>query len=659
MRSLCKRLWLNSLRAVRNQPAKASRPPALVVEELESRLVPSANYYVSPSGNDAHDGLSPQTAWRTTGRVGAQQYGPGDTINFQGGATYDGGLFFYTPDGGTAGNPVTVTSYNGRATINTPAGTGNGLWLWDVSGFHITNLNFTGGSDGVNVFDGIKITSLAGVMSDIYIDNVDISGFNQGIEAYADPNRAIVNLQITYVTVHDDSGIGNPIYGTAGIVAYGSDPSQRSIWGLYIGHVAVYNNTNQFGIFVQNLEGGVVERSEVHDIGGPLNRNVIGIAAWDSDAVTFQYNEAYDIIDPSVIDGDGLFFGDGVTNSVMQYNYAHDNTSFGLELVSDLPGGAANVGNTVRYNIAENNGSAGVVVAGRVWDAEVYNNTFYAGVRSSTGPALDVFIYNWSGASVHFRNNILQGTSDSLNVWTNLNSGVTGRDLLFQNNVYYLEGGGFTVGYVDHWFSSLSEWQNATDEEMLDDGTSVGYAGDPQLVAPGQGGTIGDPDQLATLTAYYLQPTSLLDYTGLDLLALFGIDPGGQDFYGNPLGQAPGVSVGAYQALGFDVPKLKAGSAELALALPSPLEAQPLSPAQAVVPLDGQIGLQAQVIDWGDSQQPSPPAGDGGSSTALGQRGFPGPRAVKVRGLEPSGGVFSVPGTTTLSDMSPSSALVE
>lgn len=549
MRSLCKRLWLNSLRAVRHQPVKASRPLRFVVEELESRLVPSGNYFISPSGNDTRDGLSPQTAWRTINRVNQQQYGPGDTINFEGGSMYNGNLAFGDPTGGTADNPVTLTSYNGRATIY--GGLSYGVALGNVSGFRITDLAIAGTTNGRDANDGISIACWGGVSSHIYIDNVEVYGFAQGIEVYAATNASIQDLEITYTTIHDLSGPGNPILGTAGIVVYGDTSSQRSIAGLYIGHVQVYNNENQFGIFVANLEGGVVERSEVHDIGGPRTRNGIGIVSWDSDAVTFQYNEVYDIIDPTGIDGDGLFFGDGVTNSVMQYNYAHDNTSFGLELVSDLPGGAANVGNTVRYNISENN-HAGIVVAGAVWYAEVYNNTVYC----QAGGAVALNVYSWTGTGLAVWNNILETTSypGNCSFWTNMRVAQTiSQGLVLQGNAYYQTGGTFRVYYSDAAFSDLSQWQNATGEELLSDGTPVGYVGDPGLVAAGQGGTIGDPDLLFTLSAYNLQVTSPVGYTGLDLAGLFGVDPGAQDFYGTPLNLGLGFSVGAYQVPGLDV----------------------------------------------------------------------------------------------------------
>ena len=66
-------------------------------------------------------------------------------------------------------------------------------------------------------------------------------------------------------------------------------------------------------------------------------------------------------------------------------------------------------------------------------------------------------------------------------------------------------------------------------------GVSVGHNVDPQLNSAGHGGTIGNADLLSTLTAYKLRSTSSLRSEGLNLITLFGIQPGTHDFYGNPL----------------------------------------------------------------------------------------------------------------------------
>ena len=48
--------------------------------------------YLSPRGDDAADGLTPATAWRTTGRLNAEKLAPGSFVLFERGGVYRGGV---------------------------------------------------------------------------------------------------------------------------------------------------------------------------------------------------------------------------------------------------------------------------------------------------------------------------------------------------------------------------------------------------------------------------------------------------------------------------------------------------------------------------------------------------------------------------------------
>src|SRR5687768_4335447 len=71
----------------------------------------AATYYVSSSGSDNNVGTSPASAWRSIARVNTATVLAGDRIFFKGGAVYSGSLLFDETRGGTAANPVTVSSY--------------------------------------------------------------------------------------------------------------------------------------------------------------------------------------------------------------------------------------------------------------------------------------------------------------------------------------------------------------------------------------------------------------------------------------------------------------------------------------------------------------------------------------------------------------------
>src|SRR5574337_613696 len=71
----------------------------------------ATNYYVAPTGNDANNGTSEATAWKTIDRVNqsAFTFQPGDKILFQRGGTYRGEVILGVS--GTPSQPVTIGAY--------------------------------------------------------------------------------------------------------------------------------------------------------------------------------------------------------------------------------------------------------------------------------------------------------------------------------------------------------------------------------------------------------------------------------------------------------------------------------------------------------------------------------------------------------------------
>nr|MBA3819566.1 hypothetical protein [Deltaproteobacteria bacterium] len=66
-------------------------------------------YYVAPTGNDAADGRSPATAWRTTAKANAAPLAAGDRLLFERGGGFGGGLV--VAKSGTSTAPITVGAY--------------------------------------------------------------------------------------------------------------------------------------------------------------------------------------------------------------------------------------------------------------------------------------------------------------------------------------------------------------------------------------------------------------------------------------------------------------------------------------------------------------------------------------------------------------------
>jgi hypothetical protein len=66
-------------------------------------------YYVSPTGSDSGDGLSPQTAWNTVSKVNATAFAPGSQILFQSGGEWHESLA--ASSSGTAAAPIVYGAY--------------------------------------------------------------------------------------------------------------------------------------------------------------------------------------------------------------------------------------------------------------------------------------------------------------------------------------------------------------------------------------------------------------------------------------------------------------------------------------------------------------------------------------------------------------------
>ena len=505
--------------------------------------------------------------------LNTRDFNPGDSIFLKGGMTFNGNLFFDADDTGTDAmgdliKPITLTSFGtGRATIN--AGNSFGVFAQNNGGFSISNLNFTG--SGVAA-DGTTTNTQSGLFffndapgnlkqNHIRLDELDVSGFGDrgvliggfnGSSGYND-------VQITNVVAHDNRQSGIETFGFADNTGFVND----ALTNVVVRDSQAFNNVGNpnrggntgNGIVLGGVDGALVERNLAFNNGqnnitadGP-----IGIWTYNSNNVTIQQNESY-ANKTAGGDGGGFDLDQNVTNSVLQYNYSHDNDGAGY-LIFSGQGTSGTVGNVVRYNISENDGrdtgstaASGITIGNKVSDLEVYGNTIFISERGSgTGSggiaAIEFLTFGSDPDDILLANNIFI-TEDGTRLVIKP-SNATG-DITFAGNDYFSSGDTFRIVWNGTTYNSLAAWRNATGQETLG-GTATGFQVDPMLMDPGNGGTIGDPDALATLTAYMLENDSPLIDGGLDLFTLFGIDPGDRDFFGTPIPQGDALDVGAHE----------------------------------------------------------------------------------------------------------------
>jgi len=113
---------------------------------------------------------------------------------------------------------------------------------------------------------------------------------------------------------------------------------------------------------------------------------------WDVNRATIQYNESHHNQTSSTADGGGFDLDGGVTNSIVQYNYSHDNAGPGYG-VFQFSGARPFHDNTVRYNVSANDARKNNYGAIAFWNGgsgikavDVYNNTVYLSPSGTTIP---------------------------------------------------------------------------------------------------------------------------------------------------------------------------------------------------------------------------------------------------------------------------------
>jgi hypothetical protein len=505
----------------------------------------ATDYYVSLNGNDDNAGTAGTAAWRTLARVNTATLRSGDRVLLHGGSTFAGNLVFDTTDGGTDIAPLTLMSYGtGRATIS--ASSGKGVSVYNRAAIRIANVRIV----GANAADTSGIVlytdkSAASPHTYVRIEDTDVSGFGEdGIQIGAWSGApGFRSVQIVRTSVHDN--------GRTGILTFAD---RRNVHrDVYVGYSKAFNNrgiagqaTNTgSGIVFGGVDGGTIERSVAHGNGAlsTASEGPVGIWVYDSARIVIQHNESYANRTGGKADGGGFDLDQNVTDSILQFNYSHDNDGAGY-LIAHRYADNSHRNNVIRYNVSQNdgqkNGYGAIEIWGRTVDTAIYHNT----VVTSSSRA--VRFWNSSvgvrSQGVRFLNNIFYagGTLPLVEVSADQ---IAGAGVTLAGNSYYAPSG-FSVRWGAAQYTSLSAFRNVGQEQVA--GVTAGTSGDPGLSSAGSGPTFDDAMQLETLDAYRLVSTSGIRDRGIDLRA-FAIDPGARDFFGTPLtGSLP--DPGAHEA---------------------------------------------------------------------------------------------------------------
>lgn len=489
----------------------------------------AATYYVdSETGNDQNDGTSPSSAWKSLDRVNRNTFSPAQRILFKSGDAWRGQLW---PKGsGTEGRPIVVSSYGGgvKPLIECAGLAEDAILLknqeyWEIDGLEVTN---TGARAAVRRGVHLALRDF-GDAHHIYVRNLtihDVNGSdelkqNGGIDYTADgekkPSR-FIDLRIE----------NNEIYHVdrSGIFGW-SDAWVRRKWFPSQGIVVRANSLYDIGgdgIVVVAADGALIESNVVGRANQRSADYNVAIWAWSADNTVIQFNEAYGT--KSERDGEGFDSDWNSRNTLVQYNYSHDNDGGFLLVCND--GGvdpadnAGNTGTIARYNISQNDRTRGITLTGPVSNTKIYNNTIYVGPDRR----MDILLFgNWKGWSskASFYNNIFYAAGEA-----QFSYGVSRA----ANGAYTTRSGqGPSTGNTFHSNSYFDIDATPKDPSAIYE--------DPKFVAGGSARW-----GLLTLHGYDLKPGSPAQSSGMTIA-----ENGGRDFWGTVVPSC-GVSRGAIQS---------------------------------------------------------------------------------------------------------------
>ena len=430
-------------------------------------------YYLNcDSGNDSHDGLSPQSAWKTLAIVNSHSFAPGDALLLKRGTVCVGMLW---PKGsGAEGKPIRLVAY-GVGALPHIVGTGSpaGLKLDNQQYWEIANLEVTGGNPYGIVIGG-NLPRLS-------------------------------HFRITDVVVHDVTG--EPKSKQSGLIVIAQDDKAATVFDdIVLDGVTAYNTTQWAGILISGAgysphpdsprgSNVIVRNSVVHDVAGDgilvaeskhvlIERNVAwdtglqytetigtpdGIWEWMCEDCTVQYNEGFFADSPGV-DGGEFDIDYGNIDNIVQHNFAHDSQGYCVSVFGADGAKGTSRNNIVRRNLCVNNGRSprmairqGAIYlstwdGGRISGIQIYGNTIFWDPPAG-GPAIVNEADIDASAPRIFSNNLVVSRSSSL-----MRSSAT---LDFSDNQYWVLGSAsphWAVGAKD--YVDLQALQTATGQEQ-------------------------------------------------------------------------------------------------------------------------------------------------------------------------------------------------
>lgn len=340
-------------------------------------------YYVSNSGDDENDGLTPETPIKSLAKASMLPLKAGDSVLFKKGDRFVGNLH-YSNLAGTKENPITIASY-GEGTLRPILTNGNDPWR---AGLVISVMN----SSGVVVRDlQVDVYSSSrfqrnnqtggiyfryeyvgeGRYNDIYIVNNVVRGYDYNGK-HLDEDTDATGINITSLEhTHD----GSPLEVLTGAWVLNNEVSYFGRVGIRTGgwinegggqnemhrnkykDIHIDGNTvhhiGGLGVYIQGGTNCTIDRNLVYQTGITTDRQMIegqcAIMYLCSEYSSCRYNVTYDVFDGNTgWDAMGIDIDWNTDHITVEYNHCYDCKGDGI-------GTMANQNSIIAHNRLENN----------------------------------------------------------------------------------------------------------------------------------------------------------------------------------------------------------------------------------------------------------------------------------------------------------------
>jgi len=236
----------------------------------------AATYYVSPSGNDANNGLSTSAAWENPGYAASKAVA-GDTIYLMNGIWYDQHLVFNKQ--GTSTAPINVKAYSGTPTLDGVDKTGIGIKIYSSSWINIEGIKVRDYQYGywASSSNNLKITKCE--FSDTSLDGITL--WND-VDYMAIDSVTVKNTGSHGIHVWNQNHPGRSQYITVKNSAISNAPHNLLDIHTNVTDVLVENNeffytldytgVKDVGVYLHNgnTDNIVIKNNYFHDFGRSL-----------------------------------------------------------------------------------------------------------------------------------------------------------------------------------------------------------------------------------------------------------------------------------------------------------------------------------------------------------------------------------------------------